>query len=389
MSGRIKILALVIGIFLTPIMLFGQLEIDEIEGSCSSFYNFYSNNRLSSVASGRGYSGIADQGDLSLGIINPASMELSRTWQIYYELSDKETMKFEEYEQCVSFDKYKDSKVFGIGLRKFGFNLGILYYQKSSYEYSTCFHCYFNGHLVDSLTYNLKNLVTYLTIPINYTVKDWLTIGASLQIEKYESRDPYPVWGQNGITEILLGKVDEQIVRPKLGFQVSPVEGFTAGATYLFEAKKEITKDYGAYYGEVIFRENPFPMQLGAGLKYSLPFAPVSVLADYNYSKDSVYDYLKDRHDYNVGLEYTWKHTLTLRSGFFTQTDYRDLNATHEGTDNSYWDDTVSYDQDFLTFGMTYRWRGFQFNASYMDSGLMKAGDIEQSYLNVGIAYNI
>jgi hypothetical protein len=389
MSGRTKLVVLIIGVLLTPVLLFGQYQMDEMEQSCNSFYNFYSINRLSSVASGRGYSGIADQGNLSLGILNPASIELDRTWQIYYEMNDKDQVKFEEYGSCVSFEKYKNSKVFGLALKRHGFNAGIIYYQQSSYDFSTCIPCIFNGEEVDSFYYNLKNLVTYLTIPINYSVKDWLKVGATLQFERYESRDPHAIFGQYGISEIIVGKIDLQIVRPKFGFNLNPVQNLSFGATFLPEAKKAITKDYGGYYGEVQFRENPFPMQIGAGLKYTLPFAPVNILADYNYSKDSVYDYLIDRNDYNIGLEYTWKQTLTVRTGYYTQMDYRDLDATYENSDVHFWDDEVSYEQNFLTMGLSYQWKGFQFNASYMDSGLMKAGDLEQTYLNIGLAYNI
>jgi len=389
MSGKKRFLPVIIIVLLAPIMLFGQMEIDEVEQSCNSFYNFYSNNRLSSIASGRGYSGIADQGDLSLGILNPAAMEFSRTWQLYYELSDKETVDFEEYDRDVNFDKYKNSKVFGIGLNNFGLNAAVIYYQNSSFDYSTFMACYYNDHQVDSYDYHLQQLVTYLTIPVNYTVNEWLKVGTTLQFERYESRDPYPIVGQSGISEVIVGKVDVQLFRPKFGIQLSPIENMSLGATFLPEAKKTITKNYGAYYGEVRFKENPFPMKIGAGFKYSLPFAPINLLADFNYSKDSAYDYLKDRSDFNLGMEYTWNQTVTLRTGYFTQMDYRDLDATFEGTDFLYWDDEISYEQNYMTFGLSYKWRGFQMNASYMDSGLMKAGDIEQSYINVGLSYNI
>jgi hypothetical protein len=370
-------------------MLFGQYEIDEMEQSCNSFYNFYSTNRLSTIASGRGYSGIADQGNVSLGILNPAGIELDRTWQIYYELNDKDAVEFREYDRCVSFDKYKNSKVFGLALKRYGFNIGIMYYQKSSYDFNTCVQCYFNDQLVDSLDYHLKNIVTYLTVPINYAVSDWLKVGTALQFERYESRDPHAFYGQSGISNVIMGKVDMQLVRPKFGINLKPLQNLALGATFLPETKKSVIKDYGAYYGELKFKKNPFPMQIAVGMKYTLPFVPVNILADFNYSKDEVYDYLKNRSDYNLGLEYTWKQQLTVRTGYYTQMDYRDLDATFEDTDISYWDDNVSYEQNFLTMGLTYKWRGFQFNASYMDSGFIKAGDIEQSYLNVGIAYNI
>ncbi|MFC1887196.1 hypothetical protein ACFLYK_00130 [Candidatus Cloacimonadota bacterium] len=389
MSGKIRLITIILGVLLTPILLFGQHEIDEMEQSCNSFYNFYSINRLSTVASGRGYSGIADQGNLSLGILNPAAIQLDRTWQIYYELNDKDQVEFQEYDRCVSFDKYKNSKVFGLAFKNHGFNAGIIYYQQASYDFNTCIPCIYNDHLVDSLDYHLQNLVTHLTLPINYTVNDWLKVGAALQFERYESRDPAAIYGQYGISDIIIGKIDLQIVRPRFGINLTPLKNLAVGATFLMEANKSIIKDYGAYYGEVKFKENPFPMQIGAGLKYSMPFAPVNILADFNYSKDSVYDYLKDRSDYNLGVEYTWKEMLTFRTGYYTQMDYRDLDATYEGTEYLFWDDQISYEQNFVTMGLTYRWKGFQFNASYMDSGIMKAGDIEQSYLNVGVAYNI
>ncbi len=386
----IKMLLLIF--IIVPGYLFSvTYEVDATEMSFNPFFNFYSNNRLSALASGRGYTGIADQGNISLATLNPAAMDLDRTWQIYYEYVNKNGLEYTESNTDLCFDNYKTGFVSAIGLKLNNFQTGVIYYRKDSYDFSYLQPCYYNDNLVDSLDFHLKASIKNITVPIIYTYKNFLKVGLGVQIQSYRSNEPYAMLGQGGISHILHGKVDFTLVRPRFGFVIFPRKNLSFGMFLLPQAKKEIEKDYEEPYADLKFEANTFPAELGAGIKYQPTFIPLSILLDYNYSNDSVYDELLDRHDFNLGLEYSYKNVLTLRTGFFTQMDYRDLDETITVGDEEYdyWSDDVSYDQYFVTFGLSYLWKSLRFDCSVMDSKLISKGDINQRYLNFGCSFNL
>lgn len=55
-----------------------------------SFWDFYSDNRVSNKALGRGWTGVASLGDISSVIINPASLNVSGKYQPYFEYIHKD-----------------------------------------------------------------------------------------------------------------------------------------------------------------------------------------------------------------------------------------------------------------------------------------------------------
>ena len=66
------------------------------EGSCGdfqSFWDFYTDNRISTAACGRGYTGIACTDDLSGIFINPASFSRNGKRQFYFEYIYKNNLK--------------------------------------------------------------------------------------------------------------------------------------------------------------------------------------------------------------------------------------------------------------------------------------------------------
>lgn len=367
------------------------IEVDEAEPSFSTFFNFYSKNLPSAFAGGRGYTGVAGNGDLSLSIINPAAVDLSDVWEVFYEYQSKDEINLSEYDQKVRFSSYKQSGTFGIGLKLNRLQAGIISYQRSNYDYSTCIKCVYNDVQVDSMNYHLKATITDLAIPVSYQIHDKFRLGASLIIGKYRSSDPAPIVGQTGIADIITGKVDFNQVRYRLGFVASPINDFSIGASVMPEAKKNLKKEYGWNYGVIEYSDNTFPTEINVGVNYSPQSLPIKILVDYNYSNDSVYDELNDRHDYNIGVEYMLKDFITFRTGFFTQGDYRNLDYQVSNGENmvNFWDDSVSYDQKFITGGVTVNWKRLSFNAAVMNSSALSTGDLEQTHFILGTSLNI
>ena len=67
-----------------PLLSF-TVELDQQEGTCKPFIDFYANNLVSAEVAGQGYAGVADVGGISFSNINPASFDIKNDAQIYYE----------------------------------------------------------------------------------------------------------------------------------------------------------------------------------------------------------------------------------------------------------------------------------------------------------------
>ncbi|MBN1949018.1 MAG: hypothetical protein JW784_04680 [Candidatus Cloacimonetes bacterium] len=383
--------------FLVLVLLFPGLiwcvtfEINEIEESCKSTYNFYSFNHLSSEAAGRGYTGIAAAGNLSMALLNPAAVELNESWQLYTEVNDKPEVNFSLSDHDFGIENYRTGSLYGIGLKRNQFQIGLLYYVRNSYDLQTCQECYYNGALVDSLQYHLRYMNTVTSIPITFSYKNLLKLGVNLQMEKHESGEPIAMVGQGGINEVITGRVYEKVYRYQVGLVAEPISGLAVGATFRPQATRRVEKNFGDFYGTARFRDSTFPLSIGAGIRYDASFLPVSVFFDYNYSRDSVYDELVDRNDYNAGLEFNYHQLVFLRAGFFTQKDYRDFDYTisHEGQEYNYWSNETSLEQNFLTFGAGYRFHQLKLDLSVIDSSLLEAGDIKLTQVNLGVGLDL
>ncbi|HPR17703.1 MAG TPA: hypothetical protein PLD62_05605 [Candidatus Cloacimonadota bacterium] len=88
---------------LTFFLLLGMSHIFPIElkPSCENMnfkpiFDFYSNNKLSVISAGRGYTGIAATGNLGSVNLNPASLDIANTMQAYYEYGLKNNYTLHE-----------------------------------------------------------------------------------------------------------------------------------------------------------------------------------------------------------------------------------------------------------------------------------------------------
>ncbi|OGC77587.1 MAG: hypothetical protein A2145_05660 [candidate division Zixibacteria bacterium RBG_16_40_9] len=361
-------------------------QTDEPESHFSSFWDFYSDNRLSTIASGRGYTGIAKLNDISGIILNPASLEIQEKFQLHLGYIYKNTIPWlKELANDIYLRQLHPTILVGASLRvNRSFQTGILFYTNNSYKLdlgkSYTYDEY--GNVVDSFnSYDDLRISSYL-IPINFRYSDMITLGINVIYSIYSLKDVLGVVGIPGNTAT--GKVNFSKFRFKLGVLIFPSENFAIGLTFLPETKETITKKWrnsGESFEEK-FEPNIFPAKVGIGFCYKLSSFPISFSLDYNYSDDSRDYRLIDRRDFNFGLEYNISGSLNLKSGIFTQWDYRNGSTVE-------WIDRVGdYNQIFTTLGASYHLRLFTLDLSIMDSHLLSNGKIKQTYINSGLTYH-
>ncbi|MEO0293866.1 MAG: hypothetical protein ABIN61_06570 [candidate division WOR-3 bacterium] len=176
------------------ILLFSEALIRE--GSYQPFdffWEFYTDNRISSEACGMGYSGVANTGDLSNTFINQASLSLENK-QLYFEYVYKDDIEW------IVDIKYKNlNPNFSVG-----FSLPINDYFQSGITYRTenslkADYGEITGTIVDDTLEEgyidigtarfYRNLrFSSFSIPFVFTFKNILSIGIDLSYTKFYSK---------------------------------------------------------------------------------------------------------------------------------------------------------------------------------------------------------
>jgi long-subunit fatty acid transport protein len=352
------------------------------------FNDFYSSNRISSQACGRGYTGIANTGDLSSVLINPASLSLENKTNYYSEYIFKNTVGWH-------YDTYYDD-IYSPYYPYFSDSVYINQEVDSPDVYLQELHPnFFAGHAFSindfiqiGATYRVENSYaivpnsTYYTsnfessfkscsfsVPITFNYRNLLRVGIDIIYLSFYIEQSYE-------------HLEFDKIRAKFGAIYSPVENLFLGLTYLPGTKKTITVHYigidgffSTVYGPIVF-----PLKIGAGICYKLTSIPLSFSADYNHSNTSEVENFVDRHDIHLGLEYDVNDNFTLRTGFFTQRDYRTIESQEDSK-------MKNFTQIFNTFGFSYKISPLKLNLSFMDSHLLSSGSVEQTYFSTGISY--
>jgi long-subunit fatty acid transport protein len=350
------------------------------------FWDFYSNNRISGEACGRGYTGIASTGDLSSVLINPASLSLENKTNYYSEYIFKNSVGWDYYEdiyspyftgpydslyvnQAVDYpdvDLQQSHPNFFAG-HAFSINdfiqIGATYRVENSY--ATVRN---STYYTSNFTSNFKS--SSFSVPIAFNYKDLLRVGidiiySSFYIESYDH-------------------LEFNKIRAKFGVIYSPEENIFLGLTYLPGTKKTTTIVYYDHGTDdvftTVFEPIVLPLEIGAGICYKLTSIPLSFSIDYNYCNTSEVENFVDRHDIHLGLEYDVTDNLKLRTGAFTQIDYRTSEIQEYAV-------MSNFTQIFNTFGLSYKISSLKLNLSFMDSHLFSSGSVEQTYFNTGISY--
>ncbi|MDD2891016.1 MAG: hypothetical protein PHE49_10325 [bacterium] len=399
MRANVKKANLILLLYITGslFLLPKVIRAEESELNFSPFWDFYSNNRLSTNAGGKGYTGIAGLNDISGTILNPASLEIGRHgFQVYFEYVYKNNIQWlKEFTTDVYLKQLHPSFLtgFGVHLTKH-LQTGILYYTGNNYNLDLGIIKISddNGNIIGETPFYEKFKINSFSIPVMVNYKN-IRIGGNVKLLHYTIESGSTV---KYFEEEFKGEVDFYKLLPEFGVIVSPLKNLSLGATFLPETKETIREKWAPNLNgftlsssikaewfspqDSIFN-NVFPLKIGIGLQYKFDKLPLAFYLDYNYYDDSKDELLIDRNDIHLGFEYEANSYFILRTGLFKQQDCRDKNLT--------WNNTVGdYDQIFITLGTSIKLKDFALNLSIMDSHITFWGQIKQTYINAGTSYS-
>jgi len=343
--------------------------------------DFYGYNYLNGPNSGKGNTGVAGENDLSAALLNPAAFTMSKKYSFNLQYTYKTTNEVSyTYEMGPSY-RYDLKHIaptvqggFGIKLMK-NLNAGILYSNTSSnkYIFKDVGGITVNNDWTESINMHSFNLpVTYdfgkvsvgLNPNFNY-VRGFMTGVSTItepdgtgEISKYYSR-----------------------FNVQVGLKADPVENFSFGITFTMPYTAVVKSDDDLYptNTEVVSKS---PAKLTAGIEFTGEKKNFTLSADYNFQQTSKLNGYKDKHDFNIGGEYSLNNSTTLRSGFFTVFDIRDFDDEDTGFPGKAGD----FSQYFVTCGLSYKINNFDLSASLLDSHV-SMGLIKLTIINAGFTY--
>jgi len=362
---------------------FSQSDHEDI--MINPFWDFYSFNYLSTQSSGKGFTGVASENDISGVIINPASINIEKKFQINAQYTYKSNQPWLPAlgisDISLKQQTFSGSLGFGYRINK-NFQIGFLYNNPSGYYFDL-------GEFI--ITDEFGNEIGRYDAYYNFTQHTFnlpfvysgggFKVGTNLSYSVYRNATPgfiTTIQNPEGYLyeDDIAGKTE--LLRAQLGFIYSSNFGLSIGSS-VTSGGKSIVK-YKFPTGFEPFMDASFPWKVTAGVQYKVPKTSWFLNADYNYFGTSVRDNLRDRHDFHFGIENSINKSWTLRAGFFTLFDYR--------SDEVNWVDPVGeYDQYFATFGGSYKNKGITVNLAVLTSEF-SGGMIKNTLVNGGLTFD-
>ena len=363
----------------------------EHEPQCQNFnfkpmYSFYDNNMLSTISAGKGYTGTAALGNLSLTNLNPASLNIAYNAQAYYEYGNKNGITLaENTTNEIGLNVFKAGVCYGAAYRvNEKLQIGLTYNKIGSHEADLGVIYNYDTTGIVYETFNLYEKVAQskISIPVSYVFNDRIRGGLGLDVAIYHAKTSRACYNEkiDGYDNIK-GNIDFILFRPKFGLIGKVTEGLSLGLTFVPPTEKRIKEE--VCWEQIKYERNSFPMEFRAGTQYSFSSLPITFLADYSFTNEAINAEFKDRSDFHLGVEGNVLPFLQIRTGFYTQFDYRELD--HIGDNGQvFWCDTNSYDQNFVAAGASVQWKKMSWDLAVMDSSLLSSGDLAQTYFKLG-----
>lgn len=336
-------------------------------------WEYYSDNMLSTISAGKGNTGIAGLGDLSLLTLNSAAININKKYQVFVGSSYKSNIAL-RYSYSTNLKNLFPSGIIG-GMYRINknFQAGIVY--RNDYGFLNDLNYYSNSQQDFSEKFVSHNL----SVPVTFNY-NWLRLGVNLNLTNFRG-------GFNGYITTELnpegeyGESYSSLWRfvPQFGLQINPIKEFSFGLTYTPGFSDSTTWYYNVSNLSDVKSFVKFPWRLGIGTELKLINEKLKLSLDYHFDKTSSVYNLKDKSNFNFGIEYRTEDYLILRGGFFTLFDFKDYKNT------IFTEDELKYDQYFLTLGGTYKYKGFSFSLALMDSHLTSKSDVYHTKINGGV----
>jgi long-subunit fatty acid transport protein len=350
------------------------------------FWDFYAENSLSSVNSGKGNTGTASENDLSGIMLNPASLEMPEMLQASVSYEFKSNVQWmPEVSSDLKLRQVHPELLAGVGYRiNDKFSIGLVY--QNNYSFKLDFGEFITtnefGQRTGSYTAYQRYTTNTITVPIVYKYK-YLKAGVNLSVMNYKGFD-------NLSQEIIVGNEkgggDNNAsfwkFIPMLGITLTPVEQFSFGASYSPPYEEAVEWDYADpdQIGDPVY----FPEKVNVGTELRLLKKKLIFDLDYRFQNTSRSYMLRDRHDLYFGMQYALEPNFTVRTGFFTLLDYR---TNDKGA--NFIDPIGSLNQYFLTIGGTYKTKDFATSFSIMTSNIITTPDVASTRIQATLTYNI
>lgn len=364
---------------------FSQVRYDDFY--LNSFFDFYSNNYLNTESSGRGFTGIAFDNDISGIILNPATVSLDKKYQLNFQYTFKNKQPWLESiginDVSLKQQLFSGSAGFGWKVSK-SFQTGFVYNNPQSMYFALGemirtdefgnelgrFDMYQNitRHSFNiPLIFKTGNFSSALNV--NYIYSVFTMPGESFST----INNPEGYSGSDTKGSVNYFKAD-------IGLLYNFSKSVSAGLTVSSGMVSDVTYKYPDGSSET--GQATLPWKSGIGFKYSIPGSSWKVGFDYVYNRTSAIRNLRDRHDFHIGTDGYVNKNLILRAGFFTLFDNR-VNDTSV----SWIDKPGEYDQYFITLGGSYIHKNTKFNLALLTSQI-SSGKIKNLYINGGVTFN-
>lgn len=371
---------LILTLMFTASLVYSQS--DEIESYLlGPTQDFYGSNYLNGPNAGRGNTGVAGENDLSGALMNPAAFTLNKKYSFNLQYTYKTTNEVSyTYEMGPSF-RYDLKHVapalqggFGMKLMK-NLNAGIVYSNSSSLKF--LFKDF--GAPETNVETSESVVIHSVNIPIVYNFGQ-ISLGV----------DPnfcYTNAVYKGVSTISQpdgsGEAASHYSRfnVQIGLKVAPGNGLSFGLTFTPSYTAEVKSEDQLFpTSSKVVTTSPF--RVSAGFEFTGAKQKFRLSADYNFQQTSVLRGYKDKHDFNIGGEYSLNKSTTLRAGFFTIFDIRDF----DNKTTSFPGKAGDFTQYFLTCGVSYKVNNFDISASILDSHV-SMGLVKLTVINAGFTY--
>ncbi len=371
--------ALILTLMFTASFVYSQSEFENyLLGPTQDFYGY---NYLNGPNAGRGNTGVAGENDLSGALLNPAAFTVNKKYSFNLQYTYKTTNEVSYTYEMGSSYRYDIKHIpptvqggFGMKLMK-NLNAGVVYSNCSSLKF--VFKDYGFGTSSDETSESV--VVHSINVPVVY---DLGAIKLGVNPSFCYTRAFF-----KGVTTIIQPDGTDDVTshysrfNVQVGLKIVPGNGTSFGLTFTPSYTAEVKSDDQLVpSGSTPVTTSPF--KVSAGFQYTGAKQKFRLSADYNFQQTSVLSGYKDKHDFNIGGEYSLNKSTTLRAGFFTVFDIRDFDDERTGFPGKAGDFT----QYFVTCGISYKVNNFDISASLLDSHV-SMGLIKLTIINAGFTY--
>lgn len=361
------------------------------ESLINPYWDFYTPNFLSVENAGKGYTGVASEGDLLSAALNPASFHPEKNYSVEVSYGIKtNTNYFPVMEDFILKNAFPSANIaVGYKLNE-NFSFGLRY--NNDYNYKLDLGEMNGSNELGQITGKGNAFETFNThsfsIPAVYSSK-YFNLGVNLNLVLFHSNihvvltspvDPEGKWGD-------ISSNNTKFI-PDFGLIVKPIDNLSFGFTFTPRSELEISRSLD---NNTETSKTFTPMKLSAGAACKLFNGKLQVEANYRYENTSKkiglqgsipYELnFKDRNNFNIGIDYEAEKNLNFRAGFFTLLDNRVVDQT-----NLIPEDALA--QYFLTTGLSYKVYNFSFDFAILTSEIIKSNNASHANFVLGIKYS-